>query len=104
MKIACWTSGDDVDEVSNLLGDGSLVTLQTGGQTSNPAHDSVVADIDDHSDTSSLHGVSREEADVLSFQRIVMSELWSSHLRLRLSGQGGIVHFEPPGLQHPADQ
>merc|ERR1719242_2934076 len=57
-------------EVSNLLSDGSLVTLETRGQTSNSSHDGVVSDVDDHSNSCSLHGIGREEGKILGLEGI----------------------------------
>merc|ERR1719384_1086505 len=94
-------SGDDVDEVSNLLSNGSLVALQARGQTSNPAHHGVVSNVDHHSGGSSLHGVGGEESQVLGLQRIVVGEFRGPGLGLGLSSQGGVVHLETPGFQYP---
>lgn len=41
-------SGDDVDEMFNLFGDGRLSATQSGSQSSNTAHYRVVSDVDDH--------------------------------------------------------
>ena len=90
-----------MDEVSNLLSDGSLVTLKTRGQTSNSSHDGVVSDVDDHSNSCSLHGIGREEGKILGLEGIVMSELGSPGLRLGFSSQRRVVDLETPGFQYP---
>ena len=41
-------SGDDVDEMFNFLSDGSLSATQSGSQSSDATHHSVVTDADDH--------------------------------------------------------
>ena len=38
-------SGDDVDEMGNLLGNRGLIDLQTRGQVSNTSHHRVVTDL-----------------------------------------------------------
>ena len=63
--------GDDVDEVFNFFGNRGLSTLETGGKTGNPAHHSVVSDVDHHSNTGALHCICREETNVLRFQGIL---------------------------------
>merc|ERR1719341_1773209 len=91
-------AGDDVNEVFNLFGDGGLSSFKTRGQTSNPAHDSVVTDVDDHAHGGSLYCVGREEGQVLRLQGVLVSEFWAACLWLGLSGQGGVVHLQAPCL------
>lgn len=44
-------TSDQVDEMVDFLGDGGLASVQTGGQTSDTSHDSVVTAADDHANT-----------------------------------------------------
>ena len=64
-------SGDDVDEMLNFLGNGSLSSLKTRSKSSNPAHHSVVSNVDHHSNAGALNSVGREETNVLCFQGIL---------------------------------
>jgi len=46
-------ASDQVDEMVDFLGDGGFSSVQTGSQTSNTSHDSVVTAADDNADSSS---------------------------------------------------
>merc|ERR1719486_37927 len=72
--------GDDVDEVLDLLGNGGLTSLQTGGKSSNPAHHGVVPDVDHHPDGGALDSVGGEERQVLRLERVLVGEFGASRL------------------------
>merc|ERR1719431_192905 len=94
-------SSDYVDEMLNLLGNGSLSTLKSRCQASDPSHDSVVSNHDNHSDGSSLHSVGGEEGDVLGLQGVLVGEFRASGLGLGLASEGGVVHLESSALDDP---
>merc|ERR1712242_244497 len=94
-------TGDDVDEVSNFFGNGSLVRSQTGGETGNSAHDGVVSDVNNDTHGGSFHGVGGEESKILGLKRVLVSELGGPGLGLGFSSQGGIVNLETSGFYYP---
>merc|ERR1712110_1208502 len=64
--------GDDVNEVFDFFGNWCLSTLEARSEASNPSHHRVVTDVDHHPDAGAFHGVGGEEANVLSFQGILV--------------------------------
>ena len=66
---------DDVDEVGNFLGNGSISGVKPRSQTSNATHDRVVTDVHHNSPGSALNSVGGEEGEVLGFQGILVGVL-----------------------------
>ena len=87
-------SGDDVDEMFDFLGDGSLSAAQSGSQSGDAAHDRVVSAADDDTASGAFDGAGREEGQILRLQRIFVREFRVAALRLRLARQRRVVHFE----------
>merc|ERR1719400_283048 len=96
-----YDGGDDVNEVFDFFGNWCLSTLEARSEASNPSHHRVVTDVDHHPDAGAFHGVGGEEANVLSFQGILVGKFWAPSLRLRLSSERGVVDLETPTLDHP---
>ena len=80
-------TGDQVDEVVNLLGDWCLTGIKAGGQTGDPSHRRLITTADDHTLGRALDGVRREEREILGFQRVLIRELGRPRLRLGLARQ-----------------
>ena len=64
-------SSDDMDEVFDLLGDWRLPSLETRGESCNPAHHCVVSNVDHHPNTGSLNGVCREESKISCLEGVL---------------------------------
>merc|ERR1719422_138525 len=84
--------------MGNFLGNGSFVRSQTRGKTGDSAHDSLVSNIDNDSNSSSFNSIGGEESKILGFQWIFVGEFWSSGLWLRFSSKGRVVNLELSGF------
>lgn len=95
-------TGDQVDEVMDLLGDGGLAGVETRGQTGDPAHGRLVAAADDDALGRALDRVRREEGEILGLEGILIREFGRPRLGLGLARQRAVVNLggteEEPGL------
>ena len=78
-------TGDDVDEMVNFFGDGSVFGLESGGQDGDSAHGCSVSGLDHDAFGRSLHGVGREERHVSERRKeeidpIVITKISSNHI------------------------
>lgn len=85
---------DDVDKMSNLSGNRRLSDLETRGEVSDTSHHGSVSGGDDDPTSGPFHGVGGEEGDVSCLERVLMSALSESHLRLRLSSQRRVIYLQ----------
>ena len=92
-------ASDDVDEVLQLLGDRTFANFESWGQSGDAAHDTVVADADDHTFRRALDRKGREECEVLCLERVVVGAFGDSDLRFGLPGERWVVDLEALRLQ-----
>ena len=78
-------ASDDVDEMSNLLGNWGITRFQSRSQTSNSTHDGVISNVDYHTFACSFNSIGGEKGQILGFDGVVMSAFGFPGLRFRLA-------------------
>mmetsp|Transcript_39307 Transcript_39307/g.99061 ORF Transcript_39307/g.99061 Transcript_39307/m.99061 type:complete len:350 (-) Transcript_39307:780-1829(-) len=81
-------SGDNLDEVVNLLVKGRLHILSAGRKASNTPDQRAVARVDNDAGGTPLRARGTVESQVARLERVVVCALPTTSLRLRLSSQG----------------
>jgi len=94
-------SSDDGDEVMQFFGNRGFTSFKARGKSGDATHDTVVADVDDHSLGGAFHSEGWEESKVLCLDRVVVSALGDADLGLRFAGEWRIVNLEAFRLQDP---
>lgn len=87
-------AGDQMNEMVDFLCNWCFACVQTGCQTGNTSHNSVITAADDNTFGSAFDGICWEECQVLGFQWIFVSEFRATWLRFRFSSQRWIVNLE----------
>ena len=78
-------ASDDVDEMSDLLGNWGITRFQSRSQTSNPTHDSVISNVDNYTFACSFNSVGGEKGQILGFNGVIISTFRFPGLRFRLA-------------------
>jgi len=93
-------SGNDMDEMFDFSGDWGITCFESGSETGDSAHNSVVTAKNNDTGGGTFVTVGTEESDVSGFQWVFVGEIWGSNLWFRFSGKGGVINFHTGGIDN----